>query len=1591
MYVFGDLLRQFRVRAGLTQQQLANELGVSRTALNAWETLRARPRLSRELIIRLGVILILDEDDLNQLLLALDYTLESVEQPTLPKVVRQKAIETEYLKVTRQLELAPGVLLPQPERRADCYQHISLPVNYIERPEILAVVRTQLLAQSAPVVLTSAVKGRPTALHGMGGIGKTVIARVLCDDSAVQEAFPDGILWASLGQTPNLLDQLRLWIEALGGRISETVPTLESLKRSLAKLLKNRTCLLILDDVWQHTHVQVFRVDAPSCRLLLTTRDVEVARALGGQVQPIPVMKPDDAIKLLDVWADGHLIKAELALKRKIVKRLGYLPLAVKLAGAQLQRTLPNEWLQAFDARKLSSSRTEELHDSLEQTFMLSINALDGEARRLYLALAIFKEDEETPQVAIEQLWQGVAALDANATRDLLDDLAARALLELTAQDAWHTIRLHDLLRDLIRGTLGVEALLTMHQVLLAAYQTSCIGNSWYSGPNDGYYFEHLAYHLLQGGHDYELYSLLTVSPQWMEAKFVACNGDTAFLGDLDLLIDRFTDPLTPDQLVQLAALYSARQVISHRTRSFTDRDLKILVFLGRETEALAYARLREQLTERVDGLLAIQSALQQSSRSQPQLFDELMNLVAHIRDIAPRVQRWRKIAIALHEASDVRASWGFTQALGDIRIIPTHFAIASRLSEYVELVIAMRQCSNSEAEQVLGEAIQWVGSTKEEDIDFYQEHDWNRAIDQLTQIAIQFGRISEGIEIANHIKRDSWWKDQALDTAVNVLCQAGKYDDAVQLIKLIEHPAERATALCTLAEQLAQSGDKATSYEIFRSTLEFTQKIPPAGVSRLSVIKRLAEALSKTPFADLMSTALTYAADAARAVEWGGLQQLYALGGVAVLMAKVGDTRAEAIFTELINLAQAIPAGRKDHPSVSDAKEEDSPEATFFAEVVSLFSPSDAREGAFRSLAGYLAQARKISDALHYAHLIKNNVERLRALCEIASSQIGVNAALVSKIIEELAEVASTIKIGRTDWERVWDLVDLSKDLLNAEYYEDALKLAQQIPDPRQRTMVLSLLAEKLAASNASQAQAVFDEAVGSARATQNSAEFAVALRAMAEAFIGSGDHRASMLLDRAVAAAHLAQIDFTDEDEHTFTGWTKAQDELVKLVIDLGRIERYSHAEKVAFSIQDDERRVLGLAGLAKFCLEIGKKELSVKIFDRTERAARSIENQYIRAGALGKLGEVLVKCGFYGHAKKIAKRITETSEASGILASLAAVLTQEDKLAEAWEVADSIKRAERRFTAFCDLAVAYVKAGKAEKVSAAFDQARNCVNATRSDKTQYEFLLDLAEAYTKAGNNEQASAILNEASKLIHKIENVERRTSALCRLAVALTNARQIEQTTVVFNEARDVSEALNIEAESYSIPSALADLPTFLARCNRFDDAITAALRIRMDGLRTEALAGIFSECLRADRIEQAQKAVELMTQGETRVKSLLKLAIVMERSGNKDAALPYFGDVRQYAETLEYDFMGKLNRWSLARSLAEAGHFSDALNVLSICEIDDFLHSVAEWSPSLELLERGLPVSILLNIVRILGWVRPDWDNIHSRLITLPF
>lgn len=69
MYVFGELLKQFRKRDGISQEELALRVGVTRNTVSAWEGSQYSPK-EQERVLKLSEVLSLDEVDTDNLLVA---------------------------------------------------------------------------------------------------------------------------------------------------------------------------------------------------------------------------------------------------------------------------------------------------------------------------------------------------------------------------------------------------------------------------------------------------------------------------------------------------------------------------------------------------------------------------------------------------------------------------------------------------------------------------------------------------------------------------------------------------------------------------------------------------------------------------------------------------------------------------------------------------------------------------------------------------------------------------------------------------------------------------------------------------------------------------------------------------------------------------------------------------------------------------------------------------------------------------------------------------------------------------------------------------------------------------------------------------------------------------------------------------------------------------------------------------------------------------------------------------------------------------------------------------------------------------------
>ncbi|MBA3530521.1 MAG: hypothetical protein H0T73_01180 [Ardenticatenales bacterium] len=193
---------------------------------------------------------------------------------------------------------------------------------FVARPSEYEALKSQLLSH-----VTGEAVAITTALRGAGGFGKTTLARALCHDPAVRGAFPDGILWVTLGESPgDLTGRVVALLHALRPEEEAMVADVESAVTRLAALLEGQRVLLVIDDVWEATPLAPFLRGGEHCARLITTRKSDVLPR-GTHRVDVDAMRASEAVVLLGMdLPAGH--EAELT---RLAARLGEWPLLLRL------------------------------------------------------------------------------------------------------------------------------------------------------------------------------------------------------------------------------------------------------------------------------------------------------------------------------------------------------------------------------------------------------------------------------------------------------------------------------------------------------------------------------------------------------------------------------------------------------------------------------------------------------------------------------------------------------------------------------------------------------------------------------------------------------------------------------------------------------------------------------------------------------------------------------------------------------------------------------------------------------------------------------------------------------------------------------------------------------------------------------------------------------------------------------------------------------------------------------------------------------------------------------------------------------------
>ena len=422
----------------------------------------------------------------------------------------------------------------------------ELPPNFLLRSDDLIAVKEVLLVDAGrSTAITGALS--KVGLHGMGGIGKSVLAAAMARDKEVRHRFYDGIFWLTLGTDPKMVMRRQSDLAEMLD-IPHAFEDIEQGWTYLSKQLGNKACLIVLDDVWHVEDVKgLFNDLGPQCRILITTRDAGIITALGAREYRLGLLSPDEALELLARWAEMNVaaLPPEASM---IVSECGRLPLALALCGAQVSDGIP--WKDLLEALQEAALQfLDHPHGSVMKSMKVSVDNLSAEQAECYGELAVYSPDEPVPEAAILTLWTNANKQKERDARQIVSVLERKALLKTSGKAEGLTIELHDLQHDYLRVI--CQDVQNLHRLLLDAYSQKTSQGKWPTGPNDGYFFQHLAYHLFEAGKKEDIRTLL-LDFDWMQARLRATDA-VGLIHDYDFLPSQ-QDIQTIQRAIRLSA-----------------------------------------------------------------------------------------------------------------------------------------------------------------------------------------------------------------------------------------------------------------------------------------------------------------------------------------------------------------------------------------------------------------------------------------------------------------------------------------------------------------------------------------------------------------------------------------------------------------------------------------------------------------------------------------------------------------------------------------------------------------------------------------------------------------------------------------------------------------------------------------------------------------------------------------------------------------------------------------------------------------------------------------------------------------------------
>ena len=310
---------------------------------------------------------------------------------------------------------------------------------------------------------------------GIGGLGKTTLAKFVFNDSRIQEHFPLK-MWVCVSDDFDIKQLTIKIINSANDSASADAPShqmnlnmldLEQLQNQLKNKLFGQKFLLVLDDVWNEDRVKwvelrnLIQVSAAGSKILVTTRSHSIASMMGTVPSHIlEGLSEEDSLSLFVKWAfkEGEEEKHPhlLNIGRQIVIKCKEVPLAVRTLGSLL--------FLKFEASEWEYVRDNEIwnlpqkRDDILPALKLSFDLMPSYLRQCFALFSLYPKDHQIDSYKITALWEALGLIALPTTNRAREDVANHYLHELLSRSflqdfenfgTFYQFRIHDLVHDL--------------------------------------------------------------------------------------------------------------------------------------------------------------------------------------------------------------------------------------------------------------------------------------------------------------------------------------------------------------------------------------------------------------------------------------------------------------------------------------------------------------------------------------------------------------------------------------------------------------------------------------------------------------------------------------------------------------------------------------------------------------------------------------------------------------------------------------------------------------------------------------------------------------------------------------------------------------------------------------------------------------------------------------------------------------------------------------------------------------------------------------------------------------------------------------